>query len=551
MTPHRLHEFNLVTGEWNDSLLGDYLWSNVNFGEAVTQPMTPLAWSVLEFTLADWVFLPGYATTGNIGGIPYLNISIFYSLYHALGRSRADLLQYMEGTLYMRLPDEMDIPLIPMPPARLISAVYQALKIQALQSRGRKRLSNYLSTNPGWFRSIKARLEKVENAPALARVWQVEISPHVKAGVWTVLGTATHSSDYTVKLRRELNALLGPDDANALISNLSHDSALLPSLGLVAGLDQVAKGQLSRHEYLQQYGHRGPHEFEISVPRPVENPAWIDEQLSRLHASPLEVEAMLAKQKESFEAAWARLQTRHPTKANALRRQIAESARRARLREHARSEYVRDRWMVRLFALRAGELTSLGEDVFFLSLAELLSLLSGLEVSLDSIAARQETYRRYKALPPYPSIIRGPFDPFQWATDPERRTDIFDGSGGKPAKPVQSAHPLTIQGFPGSAGRVEGSVRLIQRPEDGDQLQPGEILVTVQTDITWTMLFPRAAAVVTDVGAVLSHAAIVARELGIPAVVGCGDATYRLQSGDRVQVDGGAGVVKILDRRVS
>jgi pyruvate,water dikinase len=72
-------------------------------------------------------------------------------------------------------------------------------------------------------------------------------------------------------------------------------------------------------------------------------------------------------------------------------------------------------------------------------------------------------------------------------------------------------------------------------------------LVAAQTDIAWTLLFPRAAAIVTDVGAPLSHAAIVARELGIPAVVGCGDATLCLRTGDRVRVDGGQGVVEVVD----
>ena len=104
-----------------------------------------------------------------------------------------------------------------------------------------------------------------------------------------------------------------------------------------------------------------------------------------------------------------------------------------------------------------------------------------------------------------------------------------------------------ITGSPGSAGQVEGTVRVLANPEEGQHLKPGEILVTVQTDIAWTLLFPRAAAIVTDVGAPLSHAAIVARELGLPAVVGCGDATLRLKTGDRVRVDGGRGVVEILE----
>jgi len=90
-------------------------------------------------------------------------------------------------------------------------------------------------------------------------------------------------------------------------------------------------------------------------------------------------------------------------------------------------------------------------------------------------------------------------------------------------------------------------VRRLDRPEEGDQLRLGEILVTMQTDIAWTLLFPRAAAIITDIGAPLSHAAVVARELGIPAVVGCRDATMRLKTGDRVLVDGGRGEIHRLD----
>jgi pyruvate,water dikinase len=94
---------------------------------------------------------------------------------------------------------------------------------------------------------------------------------------------------------------------------------------------------------------------------------------------------------------------------------------------------------------------------------------------------------------------------------------------------------------------VEGVVQRIDSPYGGDRLQPGEILVANTTNVGWTPLFPRAAAVVTDVGGSLSHAAIVARELGIPAVVGCGDATSRLKTGDLVLVDGKRGVVEILE----
>jgi len=96
---------------------------------------------------------------------------------------------------------------------------------------------------------------------------------------------------------------------------------------------------------------------------------------------------------------------------------------------------------------------------------------------------------------------------------------------------------------------VEGTARVLCTPEDAVQLRDDEILVTTVTNIGWTPIFPRAAAVVTDVGAPLSHAAIVARELGIPAVVGCGNATTRLHSGDRVRVDSSHGTVEVLHSR--
>ncbi|MFD0479000.1 PEP-utilizing enzyme [Nonomuraea thailandensis] len=93
---------------------------------------------------------------------------------------------------------------------------------------------------------------------------------------------------------------------------------------------------------------------------------------------------------------------------------------------------------------------------------------------------------------------------------------------------------------------MEGTARVLARPEEGERLKPGEILVTTLTNVGWTPMFPRAAAVVTDMGAPLSHASIVARELGIPAVVGTGNATMRVRDGDRIRVDGERGTVELL-----
>lgn len=105
------------------------------------------------------------------------------------------------------------------------------------------------------------------------------------------------------------------------------------------------------------------------------------------------------------------------------------------------------------------------------------------------------------------------------------------------------APPDAIRGLPASPGRVRGPVRIIRRQEEVGKLQRGDILVTRAVMPAWTPLFLIAAAVVTDTGTLAAHASLIAREVGIPAVVGTGDATARLHDGQLVIVDGGAGLV--------
>jgi phosphohistidine swiveling domain-containing protein len=268
--------------------------------------------------------------------------------------------------------------------------------------------------------------------------------------------------------------------------------------------------------------------------------------LASFAQSPVDVESLLVAQRAEFDAAWDRFQNRYPRQAKSTRRRLDRAAEAARMREAARSESTRLLWVARTWVLRAGELSGIGDGAFFLTLEELLDLLAGRDAPTATIPARRQTYERYKALPPYPLVIRGRFDPFRWAADPNRRGDVFDSHGLLPKLALQSPRENVILGMPGSAGQVEGMVRRLDSADEGDTLERGEILVTSQTNIGWTLFFPRAAAIVTDIGAPLSHAAIVARELGIPAVVNCGDATMRLRTGDRVRVDGGLGEVEIL-----
>lgn len=121
---------------------------------------------------------------------------------------------------------------------------------------------------------------------------------------------------------------------------------------------------------------------------------------------------------------------------------------------------------------------------------------------------------------------------------------VFTGSTPVPARVGGEAPEGALSGFATSPGRVTGAVRVVRGPEDFARLKKGEILVAPMTAPAWTPLFSLAAAVVTDTGGPLSHAAIVAREYGIPAVLGTGSATARLQDGQVVTVDGSAGWVQ-------
>jgi phosphoenolpyruvate synthase/pyruvate phosphate dikinase len=100
-----------------------------------------------------------------------------------------------------------------------------------------------------------------------------------------------------------------------------------------------------------------------------------------------------------------------------------------------------------------------------------------------------------------------------------------------------------VSGIPGSPGVAEGPVRVIRDTSEFGKLQPGEVLVALYTNPAWTPLFQRAAAVVVDSGGPMSHAAIVAREYGIPAVMATIDGTQKLADGQWVRVDGTRGAV--------
>ena len=180
------------------------------------------------------------------------------------------------------------------------------------------------------------------------------------------------------------------------------------------------------------------------------------------------------------------------------------------------------------------------DSVFWLKADELQSLAQGLDAGQTltdyrkPVSERRATWTRERqGVPPLalPAKEGMKFMGFDWSRFAPARTNQAQGD--------------TIRGTGTSPGRMTGTARVIHGPEEFGQMQHGDILVARITTPAWTPLFVLAGAVVTDIGGPLSHGSIVAREYHIPAVLGTGVATERIESGQRVTVDGDAGTVTL------
>ncbi|TGE35558.1 phosphoenolpyruvate synthase [Desulfosporosinus fructosivorans] len=534
---------DLDTYEMNYSFMGDELWINTNVAEAIPDVYSPFTWSIGRQLDESLNFIPGYYIfSGNICGRPYMNISRRVSMITSmLGKYSKGALKLITD-MYGELPDGMSMPLRPFSRLEVLKVMLPVV-VSASKStlEASRNLVQSLKQSPERCSKMRADIKKAKTKQELLSLWKEELQPYfLKA--WSRAGASALKMTNITTSDKKLTELVGTEDSNTLLSNLRGGSELA-SLGPVIGISKVIKGDMSKEEYLRKYGHRGAHEYEMSLPDPMEDTNWLEQQIQESIGSNMDVEGLLKKQHTQYEAAKMRFKERYPNKVKWLEKQLEKASEGARLREEGRSEFVRIFRVVRAFALKAGELTGLGDDIFFLYIDEVEDLLSGRASNVMHIPARKVNFEKYKAMPPFPSIIRGRFNPIEWSKDPNRRMDYYDAS-----MPIVSAtNSETLKGYAGAAGRIEGIVRILLNSEEGDKLLPGEILVATTTNIGWTPIFPKASAIITDIGAPLSHAAIVARELGIPAVIGCGNATTRLKTGDRVIVDGGHGVVHILE----
>jgi nucleoside-diphosphate-sugar epimerase/phosphohistidine swiveling domain-containing protein len=262
---------------------------------------------------------------------------------------------------------------------------------------------------------------------------------------------------------------------------------------------------------LKVIGHRGPAEVEMRSASYADDP----EMLIRMVAKSLHMPT--------------RAETRRPVIPLRARPVARLAAHQLRDREVRRDRMVRAIWLLRNLLrelgrrlVKSGVLGSV-DDVFYLLVDEL----DALPADASGLVARRRAEQRRLTGLVLPAVFSG-----SWQAAAAPATVLAAGD--------------TLNGVGVCGGRVRGRVRIVG-PETIDDLEPGEVLVAEATDVGYTAAFSYAAAVVTELGGPMSHAAVVAREFGIPCVVDAQDATRRLPPGALVEVDGDGGEIRVLE----
>ena len=297
-------------------------------------------------------------------------------------------------------------------------------------------------------------------------------------------------------------------------------------------------------EFLRAYGHRGVAEIDLGLPRWSEDPTHILGVLAnylQLQDPTMAPDVQFRRGAQEAEAMVADLTRRAARKGRLRGLLVGFLLKRARalagMRETPKFFIVfllarirEQLWSVGKELQRAGRLEAT-EDIFYITFPEAHVALAGKDMR-PTVRERRADYEHELHRRHVPRVL------------------LSDGTElGSASQPLAS-QPGTLQGTPASPGRVTAPARVILDPT-GARLEPGEILVAPSTDPGWTPLFLTAGGLVMEMGGMMSHGAVVAREYGIPAVVGAAGATEHIITGQRITVDGSAGTITLEENVAS
>lgn len=509
----------------------DSHWSTDNVGEALPGVLTPLGWSVWD----------------DIGDQMCRDLSFALGVYSASERDEADrIIRPFYGRIAMRMewlasvgdrmpgtsgqeavagmlgrvPETMSFA----PTARRYPVIAAKLPVAAIRTpREIRRLAPRVEA---WWREAVPALADADLAAATA---SFELALRRFGETMTLHGIGLFAA--VTPLITALQGLVektGVGDVGLLSGTGGAEMAIVEDLW------RASRGTLSVDDLVARHGYHGPLEGEISSRVWREDRTPLDRVIAHYadvaeDGSPVRREAAAKARlpivQRELVAALPRAQR------PAVRALLRHAARTIPLRGVGKASFLQALDVARASARRIGEhLEATGvlddrDDVFFLTVAEVRGALTP-DVR-ELVALRRERRAAYAAL----DLPGG----WQGTPTPEART----GATGDAV--------AEVTGIAASAGTAEGIVRVIDDPSFAD-VEPGEILVARTTDPSWASIMFVSAALVVDIGGVISHAAVVARELGIPCVVNTRTGTRDLHDGDRVRVDGSAGSVTVLER---
>jgi pyruvate,water dikinase len=275
--------------------------------------------------------------------------------------------------------------------------------------------------------------------------------------------------------------------------------------------EMVLTGTVDVEALMRRFRHHGRRELDLRAPRWDEDRAFVEQLVAGCHRSAGE------DPRPAYEAARRHALAAVPWhKRRSFERKLDRLRRFVWLREEMRDLSTRLYYHIRRHLLEIAKRRGLGEDVYFMTFQEIVADdRRHIERSKDAF----ESYRNFKA----PNEIGSRF-PF--------RPPATDGA---------------LQGIGASQGVVRGIARIARSVEDASRVEHGAILVCPFTDPGWTVTLDRVAGVVTETGGLLSHAAVICREYGIPAVLAVPRATHRIRDGQTVVIDGGRGCVELVE----
>jgi len=529
--PEYTGEFDNVTG---DPALPE--WSAANLSEAFPGPMTPFSLGLANrilfsgANLLDHLFplepqlmrMVSTKQVGTIGHRIYNNMTVMKELAKAIpGQTPESFEHQMNG---IPLPEGYRAPRISA--ADALAGARAALKggpqiaglgreVSDMERRAGRLVAERPDLRALTDDKLLARIELITDM--VVRAWDINLMNTFVVSLPMNLIAQRYGADVAMNVRagtdklrsaallagvRELADIVATDDGLRRLIEESPREVVLDKLRSDAPAFAIKFDRL-----VAECGHRGPGETELS------NPVYAD-------APELLLRSVLGSSRTTHAVPTASVQS--PLGRALVRLAVAAIERRERGRDVCMRITHELRIALREWGRRLAERGTLesSADVHYLSMDEIYYPPDG---SKDLVVHRRAERARLAALD-YPVHFTQPWTP-------KRYSAVADGE--------------VLSGLAASRGTARGRVRVMTHADD--DFEPGEVLVANVTDTGWTPFFGCAAAIVTNVGGPMSHAAIVAREFGVPAVVNTQTATQRLSNGQLVEVDGTAGTVRIID----